>query len=208
MRTTLSFLGSLVLIAALAAPVAAQGKQPPAAPPATPGLAEHDAKILNVVQDCAKKATAALENWIKTKEISKKRLFSRLYFPIPNTTPPKFTTPWLKLGKRDIEPIIDKCVVSDGSLLYVILVDTNGYTGLHNKKYRHKMTGDSAQDLKRNRTKRIFNDKVGIAAARNKKPHLLQTYQRDTGEKIKDLSVPVIVGGQHFGAIRAGYKVQ
>ncbi|WP_274534870.1 hypothetical protein [Salinivibrio kushneri] len=34
---------------------------------------------------------------------------------------------------------------------------------------------------------------------------LLQTYKRDTGEVMHDLSVPLFVAGQHWGAVRMGY---
>jgi methyl-accepting chemotaxis protein len=35
---------------------------------------------------------------------------------------------------------------------------------------------------------------------------LIQTYKRDTGEIIHDLSVPIYVGGQQWGGFRIGYK--
>jgi methyl-accepting chemotaxis protein len=59
-----------------------------------------------------------------------------------------------------------------------------------------------------NRTKRIFDDTTGIKAATNKdKPFLLQSYRRDTGEIMHDISVPVYVFGKHWGAVRIGFKV-
>ncbi len=50
------------------------------------------------------------------------------------------------------------------------------------------------------------NDRVGLLAARNTLPFLLQRYQRDTGEDMTDLSVPVYVKGRHWGAVRVGYR--
>jgi methyl-accepting chemotaxis protein len=35
---------------------------------------------------------------------------------------------------------------------------------------------------------------------------LLQTYTRDTGELMHDLSVPIMVKGRHWGGLRLGYK--
>jgi len=61
-------------------------------------------------------------------------------------------------------------------------------------------------DFVNNRTKRIFNNHVEIAAARSTAPYLFQKYQRDNGEFLFDLGVPVIVRGQHFGAIRLGFR--
>jgi methyl-accepting chemotaxis protein len=35
---------------------------------------------------------------------------------------------------------------------------------------------------------------------------LLQTYKRDTGEIMHDLSVPIYLQGTHWGGFRMGYK--
>ncbi len=39
-----------------------------------------------------------------------------------------------------------------------------------------------------------------------KKPLLLQTYKRDTGEIMHDLSVPIYINGKHWGGFRVGYQ--
>jgi methyl-accepting chemotaxis protein len=68
------------------------------------------------------------------------------------------------------------------------------------------LTGDYETDLVNNRTKRIFNDRTGSRCGSNTKPFLLQTYKRDTGEVMHDLSVPIYVGGKHWGGFRIGYR--
>jgi hypothetical protein len=69
------------------------------------------------------------------------------------------------------------------------------------------LTGDYEKDLKGNRTKRLFNDKVGLAAAHNEKEVLVQVYNRDTGERIWDISAPIYIQGRHWGAFRIGYTM-
>jgi methyl-accepting chemotaxis protein len=91
-------------------------------------------------------------------------------------------------------------------MVYAVMVDKFGYLPSHNVRYSQPLTGNLAIDLVNNRTKRIFNDRTGLAAARNKAPFLIQRYQRDTGEVMADLSVPVMVKGQHWGAVRLGYR--
>ena len=44
-----------------------------------------------------------------------------------------------------------------------------------------------------------------IELAANRKPILFQTYLRDTGEVINDLSMPLEIGGRHWGAVRVGF---
>ena len=36
----------------------------------------------------------------------------------------------------------------------------------------------------------------------------LQTYRRDTGEIMQDLSVPIYVQGRHWGGFRLGYRTE
>ncbi|MDP3638881.1 MAG: methyl-accepting chemotaxis protein, partial [Azonexus sp.] len=67
-------------------------------------------------------------------------------------------------------------------------------------------TGDPAVDLVKCRHKRIFNDPVGLKLAKNQKSSLFQTYVRDTGEILNDLSMPIVIGGRHWGAVRIGFK--
>ena len=52
---------------------------------------------------------------------------------------------------------------------------------------------------------------AGLTAARYEgkdgKGYLQQVYERDTGEKMWDISAPVIVKGRHWGAFRIGYQM-
>jgi methyl-accepting chemotaxis protein len=125
---------------------------------------------------------------------------------VPNTDPPKFTTDYDKLSDRDILPIQEGVLARSPTIVYTVTVDRNGYLPTHNQRYSMPLTGNLASDLVNNRTKRIFNDKTGLAAAQNTAPWLVQNYQRDTGETMADLSVPVFVQGKHWGAVRIGYR--
>lgn len=63
-----------------------------------------------------------------------------------------------------------------------------------------------ATDLAKCRHKRIFNDPVGAKGAKNQKPSLFQTYVRDTGEILADLTMPIMINGRHWGGVRIGFK--
>ena len=92
-------------------------------------------------------------------------------------------------------------------MVFAVLVDRNGYLPTHNSKYCQPLTGDREKDMLGNRTKRLFNDPVGLKAARNSQGTLVQVYQRDTGEKMWDISYPVFVNGRHWGSFRIGYQM-
>ncbi|MFL5581923.1 MAG: chemotaxis protein, partial [Gemmatimonadaceae bacterium] len=133
-------------------------------------------------------------------------LFNSMYYPVPKTDPPKFTTDWDRLADRDVQGIEEAMLAKSPVMVYAVLVDKFGYLPTHNVRYSQPLTGNLANDLVNNRTKRIFNDRVGLLAARSAAPFLFQRYQRDTGESMVDLSVPVYVKGQHWGAVRLGYR--
>ena len=68
-----------------------------------------------------------------------------------------------------------------------------------------------AWDTANSRYRRIFNDRTGLASARNQRPFLLQTYRRDMGggkfALMKDVSAPITIQGRHWGGFRLGYLV-
>ena len=97
-------------------------------------------------------------------------------------------------------------MVLEPQLAYAGAVDSNGYFPTHNRKFSQPLTGNYERDLVNNRTKRIFSDRTGKRCGSNTKPFLLQTYQRDTGEVMHDLSAPIYVKGRHWGGFRVGYR--
>lgn len=87
--------------------------------------------------------------------------------------------------------------------------DQRGYIPTHNSRYQKPITGDPAADLTRNRTKRIFDDPVGLAASKNtEEAVLVQEYQRDTGVTMWDVSAPIYVKGKHWGGFRLAVSME
>jgi methyl-accepting chemotaxis protein len=144
---------------------------------------------------------------LEEKRFTLEDLFDENYIPIPDTEPQKYHTKYDSYLDRTILDHEDEFLIKDSQVVFAVLVDRNGYLPTHNSKYSLPLTGDRERDKTGNRTKRIFNDNVGLAAARNLKDVLVQVYFRDTGEKIWDISVPVYVEGKHWGAFRIGYSM-
>ena len=164
----------------------------------------HDS-IKDLAGELRDRATARLEKAISEGRITREALFSADYKPVPNTMPQKFNTPFDRLFDEIISPIQEEIVARDSKLFYTICLDRNGYCPSHNKRYTQPLTGDLQKDSGGNRTKRIFDDRTGLRAATNQEPFLLQTYMRDTGEVMNDMSTPIIIGGKHWGTVRIGY---
>lgn len=159
-------------------------------------IREMDAQVQETIEASLRDRILTLEN-----------LFDKNYVPIANTTPPKFTTRFDSFFDRVISPIQEKIIARDDKVLYAICVDNNGYCPCHNLRYSKPFAGDPDVYKNNNRTKRIFDDHTGIRCARNTDGFLLQTYRRDTGEILNDMSRPLMINNRHWGGIRVGYLV-
>ena len=167
-----------------------------------------DKSMLKITKKAAQECTRALETAIDKGIKTEKEIFCPLYFPVmPLTSPRKFVTFYDDYTDTVITPIEDRYLKGNANLVYVTLVDRNGYAPSHNAKYSQTISGDSERDFQYSRSKRIFNDIAGYLSGRNQESFLLQIYFRDTGERVADLSVPVWVKGRHWGSLRVGYLI-
>lgn len=164
----------------------------------------HDA-MKGLACELRDRASEALQKAVNEGRVTSEALFSRQYRPIPNTSPQKFSTTYDALFDQIIVPLQEELLTRSGDLVFAICVDDHGYCPSHNLKFSKPLTGDHEVDKAQNRTKRIFDDKTGLKAAQNTTPFLLQTYLRDTGEIMNDLSTSIVIGGRRWGAVRIGY---
>ena len=132
--------------------------------------------------------------------------FDHNYEQIGNFDPPKYHTKYDAYLDKAILSLQDEFLL-DQSIIFAVTVDINGYLPTHNTKYQQPITGDAAKDKMGNRTKRIFNDPVGLQAGKNTTKGLLQVYKRDTGETMWDVSSPIYVKGKHWGGFRIGLSL-
>ena len=165
----------------------------------------HIDKVYSLALQAKDEFEKVLQDSIERGIISSADLWDRNYVPVPNTNPQKYKTRFTDFFKKYIQPIEDKYLEMDSNFKFFLLTDNNGYIASHNSIYDKPLTGDYEKDLVGNRSMRIFNDPTGLAAARNINPVLLQTYMRDTGVVMNDLSVPVYLEGKHWGGVRIGF---
>lgn len=165
----------------------------------------HDA-MRAIAERGAREVGRVFEQALASRQIAEASLFDRRYIPIPNTNPPKHSSAFDAFTDRVLPALQEAILGSNSQLTYAGAVDNNGYFPTHNKKFSQPLTGDYETDLVNNRTKRIFNDRTGARCGAHTKAFLLQTYKRDTGEVMHDLSVPIYVKGRHWGGFRIGYR--
>jgi methyl-accepting chemotaxis protein len=165
--------------------------------------AEHKV-VLDKTQAAVAEIEAVFEASIEDNTITMDDLFDRNYVPIESTNPTKFSTRFDTFTDR-VLPAIQEPMLSESFIIFAGAVDNNGYFPTHNNRYSQPLSGDYNKDLVNNRTKRIFDDPTGIRCGSHEKPFLIQTYKRDTGEIVHDLSIPIYVCGKRWGGFRVGY---
>ncbi|OXC91839.1 chemotaxis protein [Achromobacter sp. KAs 3-5] len=131
-------------------------------------------------------------------------VFDRHYQRIAGSEPPRYHTAYDRAIDEPLTRLLDSVLEAVPGAIYTILVDNRGYAPAHNSRFSLAPTGDPKVDIARVRNKRIFDDPVGARLAANTGAQLFQTYSRDTGEIVNDISLPIYLGPEHWGAVRIG----
>ncbi|MCA9556318.1 MAG: hypothetical protein KC933_40210, partial [Myxococcales bacterium] len=138
-------------------------------------------------------------------------LFDRHLEPVAGTDPAQFMAKYTTLCDRRLRTFQDELAARLPGVVFCAAVDDRGYLPTHNSKYSKPQTHDPVFNAANCRNRRIFDDRVGLAAGRNTAGPLVQTYRRDMGGGtfvlMKDVSVPIFVDGRHWGGFRLGYRL-
>ncbi|KFE55204.1 chemotaxis protein [Pseudomonas syringae] len=172
------------------------------------GLDDYHQRIYDLARSGASQIAARFELDIDERKIAIDDLFDRRYQPVANTSPAKFQTRFDRYTDQVLPGIQEPLLSQHDGLVFAIACTPDGYVPTHNTAFSNPPTGDMSVDMVRSRSKRKFDDRTGIRCGSHQKAVLLQTYTRDTGELMHDLSVPIMVKGRHWGGLRLGYKPQ
>ncbi len=170
-----------------------------------------DGAMLKHLTKAARSVTAALEEAVTSGRIGFEALFDETYRPVPGTNPEQVSTAFADLTDAVLPAIQEPMLALDPRIVFCAAVDRNGYLPTHNAKFSQQQGADPVWNNANCRNRRIFNDRTGLRAARNREPFLLQTYRRDMGggtfAMMKDLSMPIVLRGRHWGALRLAYRI-
>ncbi|KXS39351.1 MULTISPECIES: methyl-accepting chemotaxis protein [Modicisalibacter] len=162
-------------------------------------------QVYRLARQTADRIGLLFEKAIQRGELAEATLFNSDYTVISKTQPTKYSTDYDQFTDKNLPDIQEPLLKSLGAA-YAIACDQRGYVPTHNTHVSRPPTGDPDVDLKFSRSKRIFDDPTGRRCGAHTSPLLVQTYKRDTGEVMHDLSVPVFVKGRHWGGFRIGYQ--
>jgi len=131
-------------------------------------------------------------------------VFDRRYQPVTGTNPQKYEVAYAKHFDRELQALMDEARREIGAI-YFLVMDTNGFVATHHAASSQPPTGDAAVDNLHSRQRRFYNStEVERKRAANTAPYLLQTYTRNTGEVLDDVTLPVMVQGRRYGSLCVG----
>lgn len=178
---------------------------------ATCGVDTSDTPYIQLAQRVAGQIAEHLEMALAQGRISLNQLFDERYLPLQGSQPAQHSAAFNALTDDIFPPLQEPALHALPQVVFCIAADRNGYISTHNKVYCHpQRPGDVAWNTANSRWRRIFNDRTGLASARNTRPFLLQTYRRDMGGGkfvlLKEASAPILVAGRHWGGLRLAYR--
>lgn len=175
------------------------------------GAEVDDMPFIRAAQQAAGELAALLEDALHHGQITPADLFDEQYRPIEGTSPAQHLTRFCQLTDRLFPAVQEKMLGFSDKVVFCIAADRNGYIPTHNRKYcQPQRAGDTVWNTANSRYRRIFNDRTGLASARNTRPFLLQTYRRDMGGGrfvvLKEATAPIVVNGRHWGGVRLAFN--
>ncbi len=156
--------------------------------------------------------TKIFENGVASGAISMDDMFDENYVEIAGSNPIQHRTKILDWADRALPAFQEAFLARDKRMAFAAMIDRNGYLPVHNKIYSHpQRPGDVVWNTANSRNRRIFNDAAGLAAGRNVRSYLIQSYARDMGNgktiMMREIDVPIRVNGRHWGGFRTAYKL-
>jgi methyl-accepting chemotaxis protein len=175
-------------------------------------LHEENNEFVARAMEAGTELTRIFETAVARGDISLEDMFDTDYVEIAGTNPIQHRTRILDWAEHALPAFQEAFLAKDQRLAFCVAIDRNGYLPVHNKIYSHpQRPGDVAFNTANSRNRRIFNDAAGLAAGRNQRPYLIQSYARDMGNgntvMMREIDVPIRVRGRHWGGFRTAYKL-
>ncbi len=175
-------------------------------------IREDNREIISRAVDVANDISRRLEQLVEQGRLTQEDLFDNDYVAIDSTDPVQHRTRFLSNLEEILPPIQEALLSSDARMVFCAAVDRNGYLPVHNRKYSFpQRPGEVVWNTANARNRRIFDDRAGLAAARNVRPYIIQVYARDMGNGVtvmmKEIDAPIRVSAKHWGGFRSAYKL-
>jgi methyl-accepting chemotaxis protein len=128
-------------------------------------------------------------------------LFDAPYAPVPDSDPPRRDVRGWQSAAQAVRADIDLALGEPPAPLIIALTDRDGLI----------VMARGSAPLVPTLAGMTMTDAAGIAAARNLRPVLIQSYRIDFGrgerETAKEIVAPITVQGRHWGSVRIAYAL-
>ena len=169
-------------------------------------LDDYHQRFFEAAQQTANAIATRFEADLASGQIQRAALFDRNLTLIAGSNPARYHSAFDSYTDQVLPGLQEPLLQQHAELVYAIAAIPSGSVPTHNQRFSKAPTGDVQHDTLHCRSKRLFDDPTGRRCGSHEQTLLLQTYKRDTGEVMHDLSVPIIVAGQHWGGLRLGYR--
>lgn len=121
----------------------------------------------------------------------------------------QYMTSYVSSLEPVLQPVLDGFLQEKPDFAYAVAVNTDGYVPVHHANVSRPRTGNPDEDNTYSRNMRkYFDTRAEQRRCTHESPFLLQTFIRDTGQILNDLSIPLYVGGRHWGALIMGFETR
>jgi methyl-accepting chemotaxis protein len=175
-------------------------------------IRDENTEFVTRAMDAGVALTRIFNDAVATGAISIEDMFDADYVEIAGSNPLQHRTRILNWADRALPDFQEAFLARDKRMAFCVAIDRNGYLPVHNRIYSQpQRPGDVAFNTASSRNRRIFNDPAGLAAGRNTRSYLIQSYARDMGNgttvMMREIDVPIRVKGRHWGGFRTAYKL-
>ncbi|MFL0802863.1 MAG: hypothetical protein K6L81_04055 [Agarilytica sp.] len=170
------------------------------------GVDTQDTPYIRIMEEAAGKFGRALEAAINNGELREGDVFDRNYQKVPNSNPAQYTTSYIAFADKVLPTIQEPICKHEDAIVAAVAQDINGYVPTHMEAVSKPQTSDYEHNVAFSRNRQIYEDRVAQNSGKNMKPFLVQTYRKNLGGGkhlvVKDISVPIMVKGKHWGGFR------
>jgi methyl-accepting chemotaxis protein len=175
-------------------------------------IRDENTEFVTRAMDAGVVLTKIFGDAVATGAVSIEDMFDTDYVEIAGSNPLQHRTRILNWADRALPDFQEAFLAKDPRMAFCVAIDRNGYLPVHNLIYSQpQRPGDVAWNTANCRNRRIFNDPAGLAAGRNTRSYLIQSYARDMGNgktvMMREIDVPIRVKGRHWGGFRTAYKL-
>jgi len=150
-------------------------------------------------KSCAREISSVIERAEVNGELGLGAVFDRMYIPVPESSPKRYRTSYDAWADRAISPILKKTLGDDEFLVYIILMDPNGYIPVAPELRQIKLIPTPPAP------KGILDSSLDLEAARHTGPELIRSIDKAAESELMEVAVPVIIRNRPWGVIRIGY---